>query len=154
MKTSQRLENAINKLYAAFHRNELNPECCYNCAVGNILDNKDSWKNLTDRHGSIELNYLGKVHQNLGRKFNGYSPLELLQLEAVFLNACGYFIPFSRFGNKPKKELSKDILFKGLSETVEYLCKLDDVSNVMDFSIIFNYAGNQSKSLQQSAKAI
>ena len=150
----KRLNDALKKLYVAFHNNQLNPECCKKCAVGNILDNKDAWKNLSDIHGSCELNYLGKVHQNLGRKFNGYSPLELLQMEAVFLKACGYSIPFRRFGNKPKEELTNHILFKGLSETVQYLCKLDDIGNVMDYSKIFNYASNQSRSLQQSAKAI
>lgn len=143
MNFPKRLDDAIKKLYVAFHNNQLNPACCKKCAVGNILDNKDAWKNLTDIHGSGELNYLGKVHQNLGRKFNGYSPLELLQLEAVFLYACGYSIPFSRFGNKPKENLSKDILFKGLCAIVEYLCELDDIGNVMDYSEIFNYEIDQ-----------
>ena len=64
--------------------------CCKHCAVGNILDNMDIWKHLSNYHGSLELNYVGKVHQTLGRKFNGYSPLELLQIEATFLKACGY----------------------------------------------------------------
>lgn len=148
MKTSLRLEEAIKKLYTAFHSDQLNPECCHKCAVGNILDNKDTWKNLTDQHGSVKLNYLGKVHQNLGRKFNGYSPLELLQLESIFLSACGYSLPFGQFGNKPKEPLSKDILFLGLCATVEFLCKLDEISNVMDYSKLFDYSANRSKMIQ------
>ena len=84
MKTSTRLEAAITKIYNAFHNNELNPECCKQCAVGNILDKTDSWKHLSDNHGSVQLNYVGKVHQTLGRKFNGYTPLELLQIESTF----------------------------------------------------------------------
>ena len=75
MNTSNRLESAIKKLYNAFHNNELHPECCMQCAVGNILDNKDSWKHLSDQHGALDLNYLGSVQQNLGRKFNCYTPL-------------------------------------------------------------------------------
>lgn len=150
MKTSTRLENAIKKLYVAFHSNELNPECCYKCAVGNILDNKDAWKNLTDLHGSVELNYLGRVHQNLGRKFNGYSPLELLQIESVFLNACSYSLPFGQFGNKPKIPLSRDILFKGLCATVEFLCKLDDIHNVLDYSKLLDNTTNQSETILQN----
>jgi hypothetical protein len=149
MNLPKRLEVAINKLYSAFHNNELNPECCCKCAVGNILDNKDSWKNLTDRHGSMDLNYLGRVHQNLGRKFNGYSPLELLQMEAVFLKACGYAIPFGRFGNKPKSELTKDVLFQGLCAIVEFLCQIDDVKNVMDYSEIFDYHKYSSKIMSE-----
>ena len=150
MKTSTRLENAIKKLYVAFHSNELNPECCYKCAVGNILDNKDAWKNLTDHHGSVKLNYLGRVHQNLGRKFNGYSPLELLQIESVFLNACSYSLPFGQFGNKPKIPLSRDILFKGLCATVEFLCKLDDIHNVLDYSKLLDSTTNQSETILQN----
>ncbi len=155
MNLPKRLEVAINKLYSAFHNNELNPECCYKCAVGNILDNKDAWKNLTDRHGSMDLNYLGRVHQNLGRKFNGYSPLELLQMEAVFLKACGYSIPFGRFGNKPKNKLNKDILFQGLCAIVEFLCQIDDVENVMDYSEIFDYHKPSSKIMyERSTKLV
>ena len=74
MKTTTRFEHAIKKLYLAFHNGYLNPECCKQCAVGNILDNKDFWKHLSDDHGSLQLNYTGSVHQNLGRRFNGYSP--------------------------------------------------------------------------------
>ena len=147
MKVSKRLDAAIKKLYLAFHSDELNPACCHKCAVGNILDNKDAWKNLTDRHGSMELNYLGRVHQNLGRKFNGYTPMELLQMEAVFLNACGYLIPFGRFGNKPKDPLTKDILFKGLCAIVELLCKIDNVKNVMDYFQLFDYHKNESNQM-------
>ena len=90
MKTTKRLEKALIKLYNAYHNNRLNPEDCKACAVGNILDNFDSWKYLSDKHGSLQLSYVGRVHQNLGRKFNGYTPKELLQIEKVFLDACGF----------------------------------------------------------------
>ena len=81
MKTPKRLEEAIIKLYKAFHNNTLDPEDCSACAVGNILDNYDSWKHLSNEHGSLQLNYIGTVHQKLERKFNGYSPSELLNIE-------------------------------------------------------------------------
>lgn len=42
MKTPQRLDHALRKLYNAFHDDILHPECCKQCAVGNILDNTDS----------------------------------------------------------------------------------------------------------------
>lgn len=100
MKTSIRLVNAIQKLYIAFHNNELNPECCKKWAVGNILDKKDSWKHFSDDHGSTELNYLGKVHQTLGSKFNGYTPLELLKIEAIFLRGCNYQLPLHHKNKK------------------------------------------------------
>ena len=78
MKTPQRLEQGLIKLYNAFHNNRLDPEDCTACAVGNILDNQDAWKYLSNDHGSLQLNYIGNVHQRLGRKFNGYTPQEIL----------------------------------------------------------------------------
>ena len=137
MKTTPRFEAAINKLYTAFHNNQLNPECCKQCAVGNILDNTDGWKQLSDHHGALRLNYVGKVHQSFGRKFNGYAPLELLQIEITFLKACGYELPLHYKNKKPENPTDKDILFNGLSEVVALLCRLDGIPNVMSFQKLF-----------------
>lgn len=145
MNTSKRLDLAVKKLYIAFHNNKLHPECCKQCAVGNILDNKDSWKHLSDHHGSSELNYVGNVHQTLGRKFNGYTPLELLQIEATFLKACGYQLPLHHKNKKPKNPTDKDILFNGLCEVVTFLCKLDGILNVMDYSNLFEIKNDRPK---------
>jgi len=143
MKTSFRLEQAIQKLYVAFHKNELHPECCKQCAVGNILDNRENWKHLTDYHGSLELNYIGKVHQAIGRKFNGYSPSELLRIEAVFLKACGYKLPLNHKNKKPKNPTDKDVLFNGLTEVVTLLCEMDGVKNIMDYTKLFEFENNE-----------
>ncbi|GAB1856659.1 hypothetical protein MHTCC0001_14940 [Flavobacteriaceae bacterium MHTCC 0001] len=137
MKTTPRLESAIKKLYTAFYNDTLNPECCQQCAVGNILDNTDSWKHLSDDHGSLVLNYVGKVHQTLGRKFNGYSPLELLQIEHTFLKACGYQVPLHHKNYKPEDLTNKDLLFEGLYAVIVYLCQLDNIKNVMDYAKLF-----------------
>jgi hypothetical protein len=142
---SNRLEKAIEKLYVAFHNNTLHPECCKSCAVGNILDNKDSWKHLSDDHGSLQLNYLGKVHQGLGRRFNGYTPQELLQVEASFLTACDYELPFRHNHKKPKNPTDKDLLFKGLCAVISFLCKLDHVPNVMDYTKLFEVENDKPK---------
>jgi len=139
MNTPKRLEKALIKLYNAFHNNELNPECCSACAVGNILDNHDSWKHLSDEHGSLELSYVGRVHQRLGRRFNGYSPLELLHIEKVFLEACGFTVPLCHYNQKPHNPTNKDNLFNGLCSVVAYLCQLEDIQNVMDYSKIFEF---------------
>ena len=144
MNTTKRLENAINKLYLAFHNDKLNPECSKQCAVGNICNNTDSWKYFSDTHGSLILNYVGRVHQNLGRKFYGYSPEELLNIEAAFLSGCGYTLPFNQKTKKPANPTSKETLFTGLCAVVEFLCKLDGISNVMDYSNLFEYKTNRS----------
>lgn len=143
MKPSNRLDSAIKKLYIAFHNNTLHPECCKQCAVGNILDNTDSWKHLSEQHGALELNYVGRVHQNLGRKFNGYSPSELLHIEKTFLEACGYKLPLHHKNSKPKNPTDKDVLFNGLSAVITYLCDLDGVTNVMDFRTLFDYKSSR-----------
>lgn len=145
MKTSHRLDLAILKLYTAFHNNELHPECCQKCAVGNILDNTDSWKHLSDGHGSLKLNYVGLVNQNLGKKFNGYSPAELLKIEASFLKGCGYSLPLHHNGTKPKNPTNKKVLFNGLCETVAFLCDLDGIDNVMDYSRLFEFDNDQPR---------
>ena len=147
MTTSNRFENATNKLYLAFHNNTLNPEDCKQCAVGNILDNKDSWKHLTDLHGSVILNYLGLVHQNMGRKFNGYSPLDLLTIEASFLKGCGYRLG-KNYCHKPDHSKDKDILFNGLCEVVSTLCALDRIDDVMNCFVLFEYNPNSSYKMQ------
>jgi hypothetical protein len=143
MTTSFRLEQALKKLYVAFHNNTLHPECCRQCAVGNILDNREDWKHLTDHHGSMELNYIGKVHEVLGRKFNGYSPSELLKIEAVFLKACGYRLPLIHSNKNPKNITDKDVLFNGLNEVITFLCELDGVKNIMDYTQLFDFTNNK-----------
>jgi len=143
MKTTPRLEQAITKLYLAFHKGTLHPEYCNSCAVGNICDNTDTWKYLSDLHGSLKLNYLGKLNENFGRKIFGYSPKELLQIEVVFLNGCGYSTPLLIGSKKPKNPTDKDLLFNGLCDTVEFLCKLDLIPNVMDYSKLFEFENNE-----------
>ena len=145
MKTSIRLEQAVQKLYNAFYNNELHPECCKQCAVGNILDNSDSWKHLSDQHGALELNYLGNVHQSFGRKFNGYTPLELLHIEATFLRACGYQLPLHHKNKKPKNPTDKDVLFKGLTAVVTLLCSLDGIPNFMDYTKFFEFKNEKPR---------
>ena len=139
VKTPLRLEQAIRRLYTAFHNDKLHPECAKQCAVGNICDNTDSWKHLSDRHGSTKLNYVGIVNQNFGKKFFGYTPLELLQIEAIFLKGCGYSLPLNHNGTRPENPKDKNILFNGLSEVIEFLCALDNLENVMDCSKLLDY---------------
>ena len=139
---THRLEQALIKLYNAFHNDELNPECCSACAVGNILDNYDSWKHLSDKHGSLKLSYVGRIHQQLGRTFNGYTPLELLQIEKVFLEACGFKLPLCHYNPNPPSSTDKEVLFNGLFAVVAFLCELDGIANVMDYSKIFEYEQN------------
>lgn len=145
MTLSPRLEMALSKLYNAFHNNELHPEYCTKCAVGNICDNLEFWHNFTDLHGSTKLNYVGLVNQKFGKRFYGYTPLELLQIEAAFLQGCGYTLPMNTKNKKPLNPRDKSVLFNGLCETVAYLCKLDGLQNVMDLQKLFEHENDQPK---------
>jgi hypothetical protein len=147
MKTTPRLEAAVQKLYSAFHNDTLNPECCTQCAVGNILEGSDAWKHLSDHHGSFQLNYVGKVHEMMGRRFFGYLPSELLQIERAFLQGCGYQLPLHHSHFSPLNAKDKEILFDGLCATFTMLCKLDNISNTMDVSTLFQYRTKRQEQL-------
>jgi len=145
MKTSPRLERAITKLYTAFHKGELHPECCKSCAVGNICDNTDTWNYLTEIHGSTKLSYIGMLNENFGRKIHGYSPMELRQIEVAFLKGCGYSVPLVRGSKRPKDPTNKELLFQGLCATVSFLCELDNIPDVMDSSRLFEFENDKPK---------
>ena len=104
-----------------------------------------SGTHLSDDHGSLHLNYVGKVHQAFGRRFNGYTPLELLHIEATFLKACDYELPFRHNHKRPENPKDKDLLFNGLSEVVRFLCQLDGVPNVMDYTRLFETENDRPK---------
>lgn len=140
-----RLENAITKLYKAFHANELNPEYCTACAVGNICDNLDFWQYLTDAHGSLKLSYIGMVNQQFGKRFFGYTPAELLSIEVAFLEGCGYTLPLNGRHAKPENPKDKNILFDGLTQVIKLLCKLDGVKDVTNYYKVFEFEDDQPK---------
>jgi hypothetical protein len=71
--------------------------------------------------------------------------LELLQIEAEFLKACGYTLPLDRHGKKPHNPTDKERLINGLYKTVEFLCKLEGVENFMDYSKLFEFENDQPK---------
>jgi len=152
MNTPKRFNLAIRKLYTAFHNDTLYPECCQQCAVGSILDGKDMWKHFSDFHGDLNLNYVGKVHEMIGRKYNGYLPSELLKIECAFLKACEYSLPYNYNGNRPENPQDKDLLFKGLCAVVELLCKLDNIDNVMEYSQLFKPTKQKFRDTSKSLK--
>jgi hypothetical protein len=71
--------------------------------------------------------------------------LELLNIEAAFLSACGYTLPIHHKNNKPENPTDKSVLFDGLCAVIELLCKLDGVSNVMDYTKLFKFEKERAK---------
>ena len=134
---TKRLDQALKKLYEAYTNNTLHPECACNCATGNVCDNKEMWKHFADTHGTLQLNYVGRVHQSLGRRINGYLPTELLGIEAAFLKGCGYELPLHHKNKKPINPKDIEVQFNGLCAAIDYLCELDAVENVMNIMAVF-----------------
>ena len=144
MKTSKRFENAVSKLYAAFHEDRLNANICAACAVGNICDNEPLWSDMCGGYGITgELGTLKKYIDEEVLDFIkpfGYSPLELVTIEKVFLNAMGFYTY-----EEIKDHKSKSLQFKGLCAVVEYLCQLEGISNMMDYTSLFETENDKPK---------
>lgn len=147
MKSSSRLDQAITKLYQAFHNGSLHPECCKQCAVGTVLDQTDTWKHLSDDHGSLHLNYVGQVNEAFGRRFNGYKPSELLLIEQTFLKGCGYQVPLHYKNRKPKDTPDRNLLFQGFCAVITLLCELDNSPNILNTKIFKQIIDNTALTL-------
>lgn len=138
MKHSERFENAVTKLYNAFHNGELDAmDSCF-CAVGNMCDNKNEW------HPYLH-NYMGIEEYEKGKKLSietGYSNYELLNIESIFMLG----IKKTECRGKAKwmaSEMTKETQFKGLCAVVEYLCELEGIPNIMDYQKLFESAKNK-----------
>ena len=125
MKTTERFDNAVTKLYNAFHNGELEMEDCKKCAVGNIVGH-GNWT-----CGSPSAYILDKkpirdmfIRQNE----SGYSKENLAKVEWLFIMA-----------HNDWNDTDKKAQFKGLCAVVEYLCELDGIPNVMDYKSLFEY---------------
>ena len=135
MKTTKRFDNGVRKLYTAFHNNELVTMDCTKCAVRNICDNRSDWRYVKEYGMAEHIGYYD-VSPNQVIKESGYSLLELMNIESLFMygrkkedNYGGWI------GDKETKERQ----FKGLCAVVEYLCELDNIPNVMDYTSLFEY---------------
>jgi hypothetical protein len=124
MKTTKRFDEAVSKLYNAFHDGTLNAMDCEACAVGNICNNNGHWDDLpvfqsTVKWGNdMEPSQLQLKKAKRVIKESGYSEKELIEIEIIFLKSCEF--------SKGTKEQQ----FNGLCAVVEYLCELDNIPNV------------------------
>lgn len=127
MKTSERFTNAVTKLYNAFHKGELNAMDTCACAVGNICNNTPEWSRI-NLHTENAIN-------------TGYSAKELWRIELLFM--------FGKDGERDaevtKQPRYNDNVFEALCDVIEYLCELDGIPNVMDYSKLFETENNEPK---------
>ena len=137
-KQTKRFENAITKLYTAFHNGTLDAFDCKSCAVGNIVGHGE-WNGLG---GTVDRETLLVLHPSLQSKIddypdgNGYSGMEYENIEYVFMGAWQGLQP---------KGYDKDAQFKGLCAVIEYLAELDNIPNPMDYSKAFEREGEKPK---------
>jgi len=122
MKTmTPRLENAVTKLYNAFHANELNGMSCTQCAVGNMCGNSKHWSSIAPTIG--------------------YAMYELKIVESLFMFGK------KKLSEKSKWDVGeyqdKEIHFKGLCAVVKYLCELDNYPNIMEIQFLFEFDENK-----------
>ena len=146
MKTTKRFENAVTKLYRAFHNNELDHTSCSACAVGNIVGNS-LWANHTGFVCGYELDFMYELKTKRESHYKevlqevitaekvclntGYSVDELIRVERLFMDC---------FDGSCSQEQSE---FNGLCEVVKYLCELDNIPNVMDYTLLFETKDNK-----------
>lgn len=136
MNTSERFTNAVTKLYNAFHQNRLNAYDCKACAVGNMCNGFAGWDSIIHRQR------FNKNAPDLDNILNtGYSAHELANIESLFM-----FGRMNQSGDEPLfDELASDRNFKGLCAVVEYLCELEGIPNVMDYTSLFETENEQPK---------
>ena len=140
MKTTKRFDNAVRKLYTAFHKGELDVYDCNHCAVGNICDNKDEWKFIRNKGYDIGhiAPLINKKTLNVIEPF-GYSPQELIIIELLFMRGTRKDREMRIFTHNDDIKERKEIQFQGLCAVIEYLCELDNIPNVMDYTSLFEY---------------
>lgn len=129
MKTSERFTNAVTKLYNAFHNGTLNAMDCKACAVGNICNNSAHWS------GS----YIAPE--------TGYSREELYTIENLFMfgtkDENSAILPW-RAGQVNSSRADNKV-FEALCAVIEYLCEIEGIHNVMDYTSLFETEADQPK---------
>lgn len=138
-----RFENAVVKLYKAYHNGSLRGSDCTKCAVGNICDNSGMWFTPIS---SVKCGAFNKAANNAFIENNdvmiksGYSPNELANIETIFLNTMHLPKSTSFWRNE-----NKETQFEGLCAVIEYLCELDNIPNIMDYTQLFETENNVAK---------
>lgn len=131
MMSNSRFDRALSALYQGFYTGNLYPEDACRCAVGTLCDGWSAWKHFSDDHGSLRLNYVGRVHELLGRRYFGYLPSELLKIEAAFLKGCGYQLPLHHRSYRPDVQNTPDSLFNGLLMALRLLADLEGINDII-----------------------
>lgn len=129
MKTTERFDKAVTKLYNAFHNRTLDAFRCASCAVGQLLESSE-WGG---GHDFINEKY--RPLEVFCKNNSGYSEEELYFVEKLFME--------SHLCKNSISENEKQ--FNGLCAVIKYLCELDNIPNVMDYTKLFETEYNKPK---------
>lgn len=145
MKTTERFDNAVSKLYTAYHEDLLNAYNCSSCAVGTICNGNSDWSIMLQYNDFRLVIYMYLKEDDFKHlnptesvKKTGYSPYEISMIEKIFLDKA-------RGANMNNTEEKRESEFKGLCAVVEYLCELDNIPNVMDYTKLFETENEKPK---------
>lgn len=144
-KTTNRFDDAVTKLYTAYHNNTLDAMDCKHCAVGNLCNNSDAWIGCMLGFGRVgSINRINPSFKNI----TNYSNQELATIELVFLygikdNTKEHVFKNVISNDEVKAGLfskteQKELQFKGLCAVIEYLAELDGIENPFNFDKLFN----------------
>ena len=155
IKTSKRFDNAVKRLYSAFHNGTLSAFDCKMCGVGSICNNSDMWKDIRSIAGysAVVDNGLRTVSIKDHKKSikfiepYGYSATELINIESIFMFGkkadsieSAKWAHVSPNSSKYSTELRKEIEYKGLCAVIDYLCELENIPNLTDnYKSLFKY---------------
>lgn len=126
----KRFEKAVSSLYEAFHNDRLNAFDCCACAVGSIVGHGD-WKGYSGYAVGKGIFCKNSDNHHKYPTNSDYTKEELKEIEYHFLKQWS--------DARSEDGFDKEIQFKGLCAVVEYLCELDGIPNVMDYSSLFEY---------------
>lgn len=150
MNITKRFDEAVNKLYTAYHNNTLNAMDCQHCAVGNLCNNDVSWaggRTAPGRVGGSVIYWDRYKPQNFINPTQ-YTFEELIDIERAFLfgnSKKGELIKFRNIisnndvtSHQNTKQKQKELQFQGLCAVIEYLANLDNIPNPFNFDNLFN----------------
>ncbi len=146
LKAPERFENAVTKLYEAYHNGNLQKANCSCCAVGNLLNGYIGWYEIFC-DGRIRIKKESLYKEEIEKiEITGYSWREMAMVEKLFeLNTIydhfkhgvGRVYLSDEYVNITPEQYKQD-QFKGLEAVVIYLCKLDNLPNIMDYTSLFS----------------
>lgn len=138
---TERFNNAVTKLYTAWHKDTLDAMHCRHCAVGNLCGTKQ-WARIGPIGSPLRINpeFDGAA---------GYSRKQLAEIESIFLyGVTDQDTTEPKFlnlisnedvsGGLFTKKQQKELQFQGLCAVIEYLAELDGIPNPFNFSKLFN----------------